>query len=123
MPIVPLLRHEQCSNDAAMPIWRCSVFARVNVLETTSDRIADVAQVVRDVVHPGIRGENGYVGYVVLGDPHTGKAIGVTLWETEAAREHSDLTARRIRPRVEQQTGGTMRSVEEYDVLFFDIRS
>jgi hypothetical protein len=106
-----------------MPIWRCSVFARVNVLETTSDRIADVAQVVRDVVHPGIRAENGYVGYVVLGDPHTGKALGVTLWETEAARAHSDLTARQIRPRLEQQTGGTMRSVEEYDVLFFDIRS
>jgi len=102
---------------------RCSVFARVNVLETTPDRIADVAQVVRDIVHPGIRGENGYVGYVVLGDPHTGKAIGVTLWETEAAREHSDLKARHIRPRVEQHTGGTMRSVEEYDVLFFDIRS
>jgi len=106
-----------------MPIWRCSVFARVNVLETTPQRIADVAHVVRDIVHPGIRSENGYVGYVVLGDPHTGKAIGVTLWETEAAREHSDLKARQIRPRVEQHTGGTMRSVETYDVLFFDIRS
>ena len=99
------------------------MFARVNVLETTPDRIADVAQVVRDVVHPGIRGEHGYVGYVVLGNSHTGKAIGMTLWETEAAREHSDLTARQLRPRVEQQTGGTMRSVETYDVLFFDIPS
>jgi hypothetical protein len=99
------------------------VFARVNVLETTPERIADVAHVVRDVVHPGIRGETGYVGYIVLGDRDTGRAIGVTLWETEAAREHSDLKARQIRPRVEQDTGGTMRSVEIYDVLFFDIRS
>jgi hypothetical protein len=99
------------------------VFARVNFLETTPERIADVAQVVRNVVHPGIRGENGYVGYVVLGDRQTGKAIGVTLWETEAAREQSDVKARRIRPHVEQETGGTMRSVETYDVLFFDIRS
>ena len=46
----------------------------------------------------------------------------MTLWETEAARAHSDLKARQIRPRVEEHTGGTMRSVEEYDVLFFDIR-
>ena len=99
------------------------MFARVNFLETTPDRIADVAHVVRDVVHPGIRGENGYVGYVVLGDRHTGKAIGVTLWESEAARERSDLKARQLRPRVEQDTGGTMRSVENYDVLFLDIRS
>jgi hypothetical protein len=98
------------------------VFARVNFLETTPERIAEVARVVRDVVHPGIRDETGYVGYVVLGDRQTGKAVGVTLWETEAAREQSDVKARQIRPRVEQETGGTMRSVEKYDVLFFDIR-
>jgi heme-degrading monooxygenase HmoA len=98
------------------------VFARVNFLETTPERIAEVARVVRNVVHPGIRDETGYVGYVVLGDRQTGKAVGVTLWETEAAREQSDVKARQIRPRVEQETGGTMRSIEKYDVLFFDIR-
>jgi Antibiotic biosynthesis monooxygenase len=98
------------------------MFARVNFLETTPERIADVARVVRDVVHPRISGETGYVGYVVLGDHQTGKALGVTLWETEAAREQSDVKARQIRPQVEQETGGTMRSIEKYDVLFFDIR-
>jgi hypothetical protein len=34
-----------------------NVFARVNFLQTTSERIADVARVVRDLVHPGIRDE------------------------------------------------------------------
>jgi hypothetical protein len=52
------------------------VFARVNFLQTTSERIADVGAVVRDVVHPGIRDETGYVGYVVLGDSESGKALG-----------------------------------------------
>jgi Antibiotic biosynthesis monooxygenase len=99
-----------------------NVFARVNFLQTTSERIADVARVVRDLVHPGIRDEPGYVGYVVLGDPETGKALGVTLWQSEAHRERSDEKARQIRPRVEQATGGTMQSVEEYEVLFFDVR-
>jgi hypothetical protein len=98
------------------------VFARVNFLQTTSERIADVATVVRDVVHPGIRDETGYVGYVVLGDREAGKALGITLWQSEADRERSDQKARRIRPRVEQVTGGTMQSVESYDVLFFDVR-
>jgi hypothetical protein len=106
------------------------VFARVNFLQTTSERIADVARVVRDVVHPGIRDETGYVGYdetgyvgyVVLGDRETGKALGVTLWQSEADLERSDKKARQIRPRVEQATGGTMQSVERYDVLFFDVR-
>ena len=96
--------------------------SRVNFLETTPDRIEDVARVVREVVHPGISGERGYVGYIVLGDRHSGNALGVTLWETDEARKSSDATARTIRPRVEEATGGTMRDVRQYDVLFFDVR-
>lgn len=98
------------------------MFSRVNSLQTKPDRIDDVAQVVRDIVHPGIRGEPGYRGYVVLGNRETGKALGVTLWESEATREASDATARQIRPKVEQGTGGTMVSVEKYEVLFFDLQ-
>jgi Antibiotic biosynthesis monooxygenase len=97
------------------------VFARVNFLQTTPERITDVATAVRDIVHHGIREETGYVGYVVLGDGETGKALGVTLWQSEADREQSDQKARQIRPRVEQATGGTMQSVESYEVLFFDV--
>ena len=96
--------------------------SRVNFLETASDRIDDVARVVREVVHPGIRDEGGYVGYIVLGDRETGRALGVTLWESDEAREVSDAKARHHRPRVEEETGGTMRAVERYDVLFFDVR-
>jgi quinol monooxygenase YgiN len=97
--------------------------SRVNFLETEPGRIGDVARVVREVVHPGIREEAGYVGYIVLGDRKTGKALGVTLWENEEARETSNAKARQIRPRVEHETGGTMRAVETYDVLFFDVRA
>lgn len=96
--------------------------SRVNFLETESHRIDDVARVVREVVHPGISEESGYVGYIVLGDRETGNAIGVTLWENHEAREASDTKARQIRPRVERESGGTMRKVETYDVLFFDVR-
>ena len=97
------------------------MFSRVNFLETTPDRIGDVARVVREVVHPGISSEAGYVGYIVLGDPKTGKALGITLWESEEAQAGSDTKARTIRPRVEQETGGTMQAVEAYEVLFFDV--
>jgi len=97
------------------------VVSRVNFLETAPDRIDDVTRVVRQVVHPGIREEGGYVGYIVLGDRETGRALGVTLWENDEAREASDAVAHQIRPRVEQGTGGTMRAVETYDVLFFDV--
>ena len=94
--------------------------SRVNRLQTTPERLADVARVVADVVHPGIRDEPGYVGYIVLGDPETGRALGVTLWESEEMRELSDAKARQIRPRVEEATGGTMEAVDNYEVLFYD---
>ena len=98
------------------------MFSRVNFLETAPERMDDVARVVREVVHPGIRDEPGYAGYIVLGDRTNGNALGVTLWASEEAREASDAKARQIRPRVEQGTGGTMRAVERYEVLFIDVK-
>jgi hypothetical protein len=97
------------------------MFSRVNFLQATPERLPDVARVVRDVVHPGISGEPGYAGYIVLGNKDTGRALGVTLWESGGAREASDARAREIRPIVEHETGGTMESVEQYEVLFYDV--
>jgi antibiotic biosynthesis monooxygenase len=97
------------------------MFSRVNLLQTTPERLPDVARVVRDVVHPGISGEPGYAGYIVLGNHDTGRALGVTLWESGEAREASDARALQIRPIVEGETGGTMESVERYEVIFYDI--
>jgi hypothetical protein len=113
--LLQILRGDQARRD--------TLVSRVNFLETTPDRINDVARIVREVVHPGISGEPGYVGYIVLGDRDSGNALGVTLWETEEARKSSDAKARTIRPRVEQGTGGKMREVRQYDVLFFDVRT
>jgi hypothetical protein len=97
--------------------------SRVNFLETTPERMDDVARVVGDIVHPAISEEPGYVGYIVLGDRVSGKALGVTLWSSEEEREASDAKARQIRPLVEEGTGGTMRAVERYEVLFIDVPS
>jgi len=66
--------------------------SRVNFLETTPERIDDVARVVREIVHPGIHEEPGYVGYIVLGDRESGKALGVTLWAS--AEERARATRR-----------------------------
>jgi hypothetical protein len=97
------------------------MFSRVNTLQTTADRIDDVSRAVQELVHPGISIEPGYRGYLVLGNRETGKAIGVTLWESAAAREASDAKAREIRPRLEQVTGSLMQSVEQFEVLFSDL--
>jgi len=53
--------------------------------------------------------------------PPTKSRPGVTLWEREDAQRRSDEKARTIP--LEKATGGTMRSVEQYEVLFFDVRT
>lgn len=95
--------------------------SRVAFLDVPPDRVDDVQQVVRDVVDAGLRGADGYVGYLVLGDRGSGKVIGITLWESEEARSASDAKAANLRPEVEQATGGTMRAVEGHEVLY-DVR-
>ena len=95
--------------------------SRVAFLEVPPDRIDDVQPVVRDVVDAALRDQDGYVGYLVLGDRDSGRVIGITLWESEEARGQSDPMAAQLRPEVEQATGGTMRAVEGYEVLY-DVR-
>ena len=77
---------------------------------------------VRDVVYPAISSEAGYQGYIVLASRESRKALGVTLWKSEVAREASDALARKIRPRVEQATGVTMQAVDPTKWSFFDPR-
>ena len=95
--------------------------SRVAFLEVPPDRIDDVRQVVGDVVDAGLRGADGYVGYLVLADRANGRVIGITLWESEEARGASDSKAASLRPEVEQATGGTMRAVEGYEIIY-DVR-
>jgi hypothetical protein len=48
---------------------------------------------------------------------------GVTLWESEEALRASDTAAARIRGGVAEATGGTVASVENYEVVVFEAPS
>jgi heme-degrading monooxygenase HmoA len=91
--------------------------ARVAFLEVPAERIDDAQQAVQDV-DTALRDADGYVGYLVLGDRESGKVIGITLWKSEESRGQSDTKAAQLRPQVEQATGGAMRAVEGYEVLY-----
>jgi hypothetical protein len=79
--------------------------SRVNFLETDSNRI-----------------EPGYVGYIVLGDRRSGDALGVTLWESDEAREASDAKARTIRPRVKRRPEARCKPSSSTKSSCFDVR-
>jgi hypothetical protein len=89
------------------------VFARVNFFEGDVEA-ADRA--TRGIVLPRIREAEGFKGYIVLLSPGGGQAIGLTFWESEEAEAASDEIAKRVRPLLQEATGGRVIRVERYRV-------
>ena len=60
----------------------------------------------------------GYLGAYVLVDEKSGKAITITLWETEEAMHDSIALADRLRQEASDQAGGKEKPTDEmYEVV------
>lgn len=58
--------------------------ARVVTVQIQPDKTDEAISIYRDSVVPAGKQQKGFKGALLLADPNTGKAISVTLWETEA---------------------------------------
>lgn len=64
-----------------------------------------------------IEAEEGMKGAYLLVDRGNGKAITMTLWESEEALGASAAAANRVRSDATESAGGTIDSVESYEVF------
>ena len=97
--------------------------ARVTTLEGPPDKLDDATRHVREEVLPQSRQLDGFEGFVALGDPHSGKLLGVSLWESEEAMRASEEAADRMRGASAQATGARIGGVERYGVRVFEVPS
>jgi heme-degrading monooxygenase HmoA len=58
----------------------------------------------------------GFAGGYVLVDPEDGRTMTVTLWENTAVLENSEHVAGRARRRAAESVGGSVLSVEKFEV-------
>lgn len=58
--------------------------ARLNIRQILPDKIDEFLSTFQRSVAPDVRQRQGYKGSLLLTDRSTGKAISLTLWETEA---------------------------------------
>jgi len=58
--------------------------ARVSTVQIQPGKTDEAISIYRDSVVPVGKQQKGFKGALLLADPNTGKAISVTLWETEA---------------------------------------
>jgi len=99
------------------------MYARLTTLEAPPDRMDDATSVVQEQVLPQLQQMDGFKGFVALRDRGSGKLRGLALWESEEALHATDEAAARIRSGVQEATGGTIASVENYEVVVFEASS
>ncbi len=91
------------------------MFARVSSFEATEDSLAESLRRTPDVLQKA-RAMSGFQGLYELVDRSSGKAMTITLWETEEAMRESEEAANRIRADEAAATGANIVSVERYEV-------
>jgi heme-degrading monooxygenase HmoA len=97
--------------------------ARVTTLEVPPDRMDDATRHVREQVVPRLSQMEGFKGFVALGSRQSGKLQGVAFWESEEALRATDEAVVPIREGAAEAAGGTVASVEEFEVVVFEAPS
>jgi hypothetical protein len=97
------------------------VHARVSTYQGEPAMMDDAAQVGREEVLPAAKQLAGFKGVLLLGDRESGKSISITLWEDENAMRDSEERANQLRERTAEVEGGTIESVERYEVQIFEM--
>ena len=89
--------------------------ARVARYEVDSDRIQDAVDAFGDAGKE-IEQLGGFAGGYILVDHEDGRTMTLTLWENDAALQQSETVARSVRNKASDDVGGSVRSVETFEV-------
>jgi heme-degrading monooxygenase HmoA len=97
--------------------------ARVTTLEVPPDRMDDATRHVQEQVLPRLSQMEGFKGFIALGSRQSGKLQGVAFWESEQALRATDEAVVPVREVAAEAAGGTVASVEEFEVSEFEAPS
>jgi heme-degrading monooxygenase HmoA len=91
------------------------VFARVARYEVPQDRLEQAVAAFGEA-GAEIQHLDGFAGGYVLVDYEDGRTMTLTLWQNSAALENSEHAARSARKGAADAAGGTVLSVEKFEV-------
>jgi heme-degrading monooxygenase HmoA len=90
---------------------------RISTIEGDAGKIDDAVATINEKVLPVLKGIEGFTAANFLADRSTGKLIGVAFWESESALDASVEAVNPIRSAVADAMGGTVTSVESYELV------
>jgi heme-degrading monooxygenase HmoA len=91
-------------------------YARIGVWSGTGDELDRWAAAARETVRPRIEQLPGAAGALFLLDRAAGRALTVTLWESEEARDASETFRAGSQQRSADASGAAVRT-ERYDII------
>jgi heme-degrading monooxygenase HmoA len=94
--------------------------ARVTIVEGQPDRLEEGIRTFRERTLPLIQGRAGFGGAHLLVDRQQGRALAISLWESEGAMQQTEDAIARQREQAAQQMGASAPMVERYEVAFAD---
>lgn len=97
--------------------------ARMSTLEGPSDEMDEALRQVREHVLPLLQQQDGFKGFIALGNRQSGELIGITFWESEQAMQASEEVGDRTRSDTAEATSDTIADVERYEVGLFEMSS
>jgi len=92
-------------------------------LEGSPEQIDEGLRYLREEILPTGKEDPGFKGLIALGDRQSGKALSITLWESEEAMRVSEEAANRLREESAEAGGDTIASVERYEVGLFEVEN
>jgi len=99
------------------------MYARVTTLEVPPERMDDATRHVQEQVLPQLSQMEGFKGFIALGSRQSGKLQGVAFWESEEMLRATDEAVVSVREGAAEASGGTVASVEEFEVSVFEAPS
>jgi heme-degrading monooxygenase HmoA len=97
------------------------VYARMSTLEGLPDEMDEGLRQVKAHVLPLLQQQDGFKGFIALGDRQSGELIGITFWESEQAMQASEEVGERTRRDAAEATSDTIEDVERYEVGLFEM--
>ena len=98
------------------------MFARVTTYESRPEQLDEMHHEGMEHVLPALEMQDGFSGGLVLADRQSGKFLVVTLWESEQAMDSTEDASHWLRIFGAESGGGTISSVERYEVFFSAIK-
>jgi heme-degrading monooxygenase HmoA len=90
--------------------------ARLTTIEGAPDKLDEATRHLQEQALPQLQKMDGFKGFVALGDRNSGKMIALAFWENEDALRATEQEVSGVRSEAADAFGGTVVSVEEFEV-------